>query len=491
MTEKIDRLFSSKNGRAVYEKICSTIDKEGMAPLIKRGVLIGLSGGADSVFLLSFFYRYRKENPDVNLLSLHVNHLIRGGEAVRDMEFSSMLSRSLGIEHLSQKIDVPALSRERKCGLEETAREERYKIFGDIISSRNDISAVAVAHNSTDNTETIIFNMLRGSGMRGMCGIPPVRDNIIRPLIRISKSDIEGLLNEFDIPFVVDSTNRQTEYTRNYIRHEILPKFRYISPCPEEALLRLSDIMRENAAYFDLQAERIFDTVYNGDGYILHADLLNLAPAMQSEIVRKMLEKHYVKYEYNHIKKVCELLSGGAFSYDVPSGYCFVSNGERCYLSKEKPQNLSEYGFSFPLKMGINEFEDFNGAIILSETKLTDSYSNVYKIAIQRSFAFDIINKGLYVRSKKDGDSYRYSNMSHKLKKMFNDSDIPPSLRPLVPIICDNDGILWPVGFSPRDGVSPRNGEKHLYIALATSISPNANKNFYFKQNNTSKKKGS
>lgn len=488
MREKIERLFNSKPGKEIYKTVIDTIKSEGMYSKLEKGVLVGLSGGADSVMLLIFLYHYRNKHPEISILSTHINHLIREEEAKRDLLFSSELSSSLGIEFVSKEIDVPKIARESKCGIEETARKVRYDAFSDIISSRNDIGTISVAHNATDNVETMVFNMLRGSGIRGIAGIPPVRDNVIRPLIRIPKADIEKALLEFDIPFVTDSTNLSTDYSRNYIRHEILPKFRQICTNPEQAMQRLSDILRENASYFDYESKKFLSENLI-DGAISLKKLLSLKAAMLQEVIKSFLESRKIECEYTHVNKICSLLGGKDFSLDLPKGYTFVSERDRCYLSKKNSED--EFSFSFPLKLGLNEFEGINGAIILSETKLTDSYSKIYKIAIQQIFPFDIINKGLLVRSKAEGDKYRYSGMTHKLKKMFNDRKIPLRSRPFVPIICDNEGILWPVGFSKRDLEVPKDADRSLYIALAFNNSLSANKSFYFKQNNNSKTKGS
>ena len=491
MTEKIKQLFTSRLGRKIYSEIIDTVERENMAESFKNGVLVGFSGGADSVLLLSFLYRYREKTGYFPIVAVHVNHGIRGEEAERDMLFSREFAEKLGIEFLSFKLDIPKIAREGKTGIEEAARNERYKTFDAVLKSRDDIAKIAVAHNATDNAETVIFNMLRGSGLRGIAGIAPVRDNVIRPLIRIPKEDVVLLLTEGEVPFVTDSTNFSTEYSRNYIRHELLPRFKHLSPSPEASLLRLSAILRETVAYLDLEASEFVRKNFL-DGQIAVSALKDLSPAIKSEALMQILTISGAKYESTHIVKICELLDKNApFSYDIPGSLSFVSDRLSCRVTDKKSENGNlELVFSYPLALGINEFSGVDGAIIVSKSKLTDSYSNVYKIAIQQRLPFDIINNSLTVRSRLEGDSYRYAGMTHKIKKMFIDAKIPKHARSLVPIICDKAGILWPIGFSPREN-SESDGENYVYIALAFRNEAKSNKSFYFKQNNNSKTKGS
>ena len=173
-------IFASDIGEAIYTRILQTIEKHHMEDQIFGGTLLGFSGGADSVMLFMFLLEFkRRTNQSFKIVCVHVNHGIRGEESKRDEIFSSDFVKDSPEEFLSVKIDVPKLSKDTGEGLEEAARNARYAIFNDIIKSRNDISCIAVAHNATDNVETVIFNMLRGTGLRGICGIKPTRDNIV------------------------------------------------------------------------------------------------------------------------------------------------------------------------------------------------------------------------------------------------------------------------------------------------------------------------
>ena len=183
--------FFESDGKDVFENALKTLRQNNMEELISGGVLVGLSGGADSCMLLYFLLEYRRRcGGDFSIVAAHLNHMIRGEEADRDEAFCHSLCNSLGVELIAIKFDVPAYALDNSLGIEEAARNVRYSHFEKIISSRNDLGCIAVAHNLSDSAETVLFNILRGCGTRGAGGIRPVRDNIVRPLINLSKSDI-------------------------------------------------------------------------------------------------------------------------------------------------------------------------------------------------------------------------------------------------------------------------------------------------------------
>ena len=289
MNELTKAFFSTEDGKNVYSNFLSAIDEFSMADLISDGVLVGLSGGADSVALLLLLIEYRRTH-DFNLKAVHINHMIRGAEANFDEDFSRDICKKLGVDFLSYKIDVPAIAKAQGIGLEEAARNARYEKFGEIINSDPDISVIAVAHNATDNLETVLFNMMRGSGIVGISGIRPVRDNIIRPLIYSSKELICKALTNAKIGFVVDSTNLSSEYTRNYIRNEILPKLRKISDSPERMCTRCTATLREDSDFLLSLAEKfIADNMK--DGKIPASALFSLEKPLLSRVLMLMCKK--------------------------------------------------------------------------------------------------------------------------------------------------------------------------------------------------------
>ena len=445
MVNKLDMLFSTDSGRKIYGKASDTVIKYAGGDFYKNGVLVGLSGGADSVMLLLFLAKKRRTEGDFPLLAVHVNHMIRGDEADRDEEFSRRLCDELGVDFISVKIDVPALAKGKGIGFELAAREARYSCFDRMIKEKGNIQSIAVAHNATDNIETVIFNLLRGSGLRGACGIAPVRDNIVRPLIGVSKCDIISALDAVGVDYVTDSTNLSSEYTRNYIRNEILPHLSHLSPDPEAQFTRASEIMRSDLDYLTLvSAEFIEKNGLNPSAIELRA----LHPAILSRVITAMCERAGLfGVEYTHIKSIEGLLCKENFSVSLPSSYVFRAEYGVCGVYKD----MTDDGFSRELSIGINEIPELGIAIGISYDKDTVFSTNVYKFSKKVTVKSAIIYGKLIVRSKIDGDCYRYGGNTHKLKKIFNDKKIPPSKRCEIPVLCDDNGIFLVAGFSCRD----------------------------------------
>lgn len=443
--EKTERLFASPAGERIYSLFEAAVCECKMREHIEKGTLVGLSGGADSVMLTLLLLEYkRREGIASPILAVHVNHGIRGEEAERDECFAREFARSLGIEFNLRRIDVPSLAKESGRSLEEEAREARYLCFTEIIRGRKDVFSIALGHNATDNLETVIFNMMRGSGLRGACGIPPVRDNIFRPMLYIPKADIVSTLCDGGIDFVTDSTNKDTAYTRNYIRHEIIPRLTRLAPLPEQSVTRLTRNLRCDCEYIDSAAH---DFISACNGKPSARSLTSLHPAVLSRAISALvLEASGKALERVHITKICELLPCGAFSYSLPGGFRFVSSCGICSVEKTEENSLPV----IPIVWGINELAEYSAEVQLFVGKPEISH-NVYKFAIQADLSSAIIEGDLYIRSKREGDSYFYGGMTRKLKKLFVDRKISRSDRERIPVLCDDKGIVWVAGFGVRD----------------------------------------
>ncbi len=456
--DSFEKFFAGNLGKSVYSDIENTVVNFSMGDKIKQGVLVGLSGGADSVLLLNFLVEYRKKCAlDFCILAVHINHMIRGDEADRDETFSKELANFLNVEFISRKINVPTLANELGGSLEEVARNARYKEFNNIIRGRNDISCIAVAHNSSDNLETVLFNMLRGTGTRGLAGIPPVRENIVRPLISIPKKTIRDLFTEANAPFMVDSTNESSDYSRNYIRNEIIPLFEKLNPTPENAINRLTANLRQDSDYLELEA-RDFILKNLHEGRIKLSQLQALHPAILYRVLAAFAKSGGVlTLEAVHINSISKLLNGGDFKLSLPGNFVFISERGECFIMPDE----KKADFNFPLVSGVNEFPGFSDLIILSTEKVNVSYPNVYKFSILVKLNFDIINCPLRIRSKNDGDSYKYGKITRKIKKLFNDKKLPQTKKADVPILTVDGNIVFVPGFSVADEYK---GDKCFYL---------------------------
>ena len=247
--------------------------ENGMAERAREGAVVALSGGADSVFLLCFAQEFSVQY-SFPIHAFHVNHGIRGEEGDRDEKFCKELCLKMQIPFSSVRINVPKVAEEQKIGIEECARKMRYDAL-EQIRLKLGYSAILTAHNATDRAETVLFNLLRGSGGKGLRGIPAVRGNVLRPLLSITGEEIRSALQQAGIAYVKDSTNADSSYSRNYLRNEIFPRLQKLNPSPEKAICRAADHLAADEAYF---AEKVFELRERAvDGKeISHADWFSI-----------------------------------------------------------------------------------------------------------------------------------------------------------------------------------------------------------------------
>jgi len=307
------------------------------------------------------------------------------------------------------------------------------------------------------------MNMMRGAGIKGLSGIPPVRDNVIRPLLYVPKRDIVSALDAASIPYVIDSPNLESDYKRNFIRNELLSKFNRLSEDPEEMVTRLCRNLRSDADFIDGVAGNFM--VSHADDAISRDELLSLHPAVLSRVISLMAHNGTSSgVETVHVLKISELLNeSDNFEVCLPGSVSFVCSSGVCKV--ETPRNIPKKEFDHILKLGENYIPEIDAFVILSLSPDEICSSNVYKISIKTSLDFDIIKGGVRVRSKRDGDSYVYGGMTRKLKKLFNDKGVPTELRSSIPVFYDDSGILWVKGFSVRDGGAKKT-DKRLYISI-------------------------
>ena len=458
------------NSVGAYQRVCDgflrAVSDFSMEEYFRRGVLVGFSGGSDSVMLLHLMSDL-SVRMGFALCAVHVNHMIRGKEADRDENLCKRIAEKLGVELIVYKKNVPEIAKTLSLGLEECARNIRYECFNKTVDERPDISCIVTAHNASDNAETFVFNVLRGGGSKAMCGIPPVRENILRPLIYSTKSDILRAVSEIGYEYACDSTNSDIEYSRNFIRSEIIPRMKNISPSPEKSIMRVCENIREDLSYIEEQSRRIIKEM-NIVTTANRSDIADLHPAV---FYRVLLAMHGNKFgfsknsmEKKHIDKIQALLKEGKvnFSVDIPDFTAFVCERGKCFFEKRNPTDTK---FNIPLSIGENILP--SGAKLYLFKSINHEFSenakNVYKLFIQEVLSFDTINLTLYARNKKDGDAYVYCGMTHKLKKLFNDKKLPISVRKIIPVICDEKGIIWTPMFGVRDDVQKNKNNINIY----------------------------
>jgi len=444
------------------------LEYSGLDRIVKDAdlVVVAFSGGADSSLLLFLMNEYLKGS-SVRVAACHLNHMIRGEEAYRDEDFAESFAEKLGVPFYLKRVDIPALS--KGSGLEETARRERYAFFDEIASSHSPRTLIATAHNADDNLETVLFNLVRGTGLSGLCGIPIVRDDrYIRPLLSYSSAEIRSLADSLDIPYVVDSTNLSSDYSRNKIRHLVVPHLKELNPSAHLAALRMCEALREDEAYLDGKA--VSCLAEYPDLRLPRETLRTLSPAVLSRVLMKMYAGDFDdarSLESVHLRDISRLLHERSddFSVSVPSGVSFICADGTCFFGK-KEEAASFGGSSEQLPFDTPLYK--NGYVIVATTDKNGKYypkdKNIYNLSIHKALKFDTINGKLEVRSRREGDLFRFGGMTRKVKKLFSEKKYTASKRERMPIICDDDGILWIPGFPVRDGVAADKGDDAVFL---------------------------
>ena len=427
----------------------------------QRGVLVGFSGGADSSAMLSLL-KPICDTRGIYLHAMHVHHGIRGAEADRDARFCKDFCERLGVDFTPVSADIPRLAKESGRGVEETAREFRYGVFLEKVNSDERLTCIATAHNANDNAETVIFNLARGSGALGVSGIAPVREingvTVIRPLIYAAKRDIVGYCEQNGIEYIFDSTNNDTMYTRNYIRHEIMPHLERLNPSFLSAATRMTENLRADLACLDSISEQFaMDNVCEGKIDVRVLD--GVDKAIASRTVRAMFARVSDKtLERVHVDAVLELVKNyreGA-SLSLVGKVRAVYEGGRLYFTTDTPEPARE--FEYMLSEGLNQFDEGFAVLVAGSgisdadlQKYNETLENIYKLSIHTRISFDKINHTLLVRSRREGDAYVFGGMTRKLKKLYNDRSYSAKKRAETPVFCDGEGIVWVPGFPTAD----------------------------------------
>lgn len=421
-------------------------------------VVVGLSGGADSVCLLSLMCSLR-EKYDLRLLAAHINHGIRGSEAERDERFCKELCEKMNVPFRVLHADIPKLSRESGEGVEECGRRVRYEFFSSLAGEGGKI---ATAHNMNDAAETLIFNLTRGSSLRGAGSIAPVRDNIIRPLITTPRSEVEEYLHKAGLSFVIDSTNLENVYTRNKIRNTVLPVLTEINPSAVGALAGFAARAREDEALLNKLAEAELERICR-NGELDAAEFSALDISLRRRAARlyisrftdaDVLNKHIEDF-IDFALGEAELQSAGALRLVNRQGvikpYC--RDAEQFAIKIENVPCEIEYPYG---RVGIKQ---------CSEKDL----QNLNKELLEMCVDCDKIGDNLELRSRREGDSIELvkRSVTKSLKKLFNEDRIPADRRNTVPVLACEKGVVWVGGYGvSREYRVDKNTEKALIITM-------------------------
>lgn len=299
-------------------------------------VVAALSGGADSVSLLHALITL-SEKLGITVSACHVNHCLRGKESDRDMQFCEDLCARLGVELKILRIDVAAQQQKHES-LEECARRIRYAFFDEVSRGKK----LATAHNSNDCVETVILNMLRGTGLKGLCGIPPVRGNIIRPLIYCTRAEVERYCAENSLSYVTDSTNLCCDYTRNKVRHGILPQMLEINGSLFDTMSRMEKSLREDSELLEGMASEALEKAQKNSGWVA-AELAKLPKPVRARAVKQILSANGIEPSALRINTTLEIIENGKGKFNpcrnrfvlIKRGVLMVEHSEQHYKKHE------------------------------------------------------------------------------------------------------------------------------------------------------------
>lgn len=398
-------------------------------------LLCAVSGGADSMCLLHLM----KENADkmgITVIAAHFNHKLRGNEADRDEAFVSSWCEENGIVFISGQGDVRGYAEKEHLSIEEAARALRYEFLENAAESLG-CSKIATAHNADDNAETLILNLSRGSGAKGLCGIPPVRGKFIRPILNMSRAEIERYLTQNNIPHVEDSTNASDEYSRNKIRHNVVPVLRELNPAFSQAVMRTSELMREDEACLNEMAQSFVDENLRANS--LPCEKLSALPkAVQSRVLRIMCGR---ALSASHVNAVSKLLEGEGLGYaDIPDMRVSRDNGSIIFGVKDEklPELEIKIGECVTAPNGISVMAE----ILYTKPKVFNSLNTFF-------FKCDSVCGNMFLTPRKDGDKIKlsYRNCTKSLKDLFSEKKMTQAERNLTPVIRDEKGVIAVYGF--------------------------------------------
>lgn len=408
-------------------------------------VVCGLSGGADSVCLLLSLTELKERLGISEISALHVNHCLRGEESDRDENYCRNLCGKYGIEFKAVKCDVKEYSEKFRLSTEESARILRYGIF----SENSHGKIIATAHNANDNLETVIHNLSRGTALKGLCGIPPVRDNIARPLLTVSREEIENFLETRNISFVTDSTNLSDDYTRNKIRHNVLPMLENINASLIKTSARTLEVLRLENSFIEEETHKAESQCRNGDCF---TGLEKFHKVIRQRCIAEFLSEKNLPYDYKRLEMIDTVLINGG-KLNISGELYFISDKDTLkFLKITAKTDYAE--ISVPLNIGQNSI--FKGIIL--EAEILKSQDLKIHRNINRKFTnyyldYDKIIGTMILRNRRNGDKIRLAgrNFTSSVKKLIN-AQIPADERPFLHFIDDDYGTL----FAEKIGIAER-----------------------------------
>lgn len=441
--------------------------------LIKYGdrVLVALSGGPDSVCLLNILYNL-KELLNITLGAVHVNHLLRGIDSNQDEEYVTRLCKKMEIPIYIKRVDINNYSNKNKISSEMAGRKVRYDFFEEMMEKYS-YNKIATAHNSNDQAETIMFRLIRGSGLEGLCGIKVCRDNkIIRPILCLSRTEVEEYIKKENLEARIDKTNFEKIYTRNKIRLDILPYIREnFNEDIIKTLNRTAKLLQKDNEFLENEALKAYQKYCREyDGYfVIKKEAFFNHEALVSRILRNALIRYSNQtydFEMKHIYEIMELAKKNTGKIvSLPKNILVENIYGDIYIKYESSKKKIHSN-----KIKLNKFDicnkklEFQGFFIQFAIIKNDKNIDLKEDEFIKYFEFDKIDSEIILKTREDGDKMIPLGMrgNKKLKDIFINKKIPKDLRDSIPILCFDNNIAWVVGVRTSEEYKISNNSKNI-----------------------------
>lgn len=435
-------------------------------------IAVGVSGGADSVALLRFLAALRPQF-GWDLVVCHIHHGLRGAEADRDEHFVRALAEQLGLPCAVSRIDAAALALRDHISVEEAGRMARYAFFA---QTAGEGGRIATAHTLDDSIETVLMNLVRGTGLRGLCGIPRIRGNIVRPLLDCTRAEVEDYLGTLGQPYCTDSTNLTDDYTRNRIRHDILPRLCALNPNFPGAMARMLPRLAAQQALTDCLAAQSAQQLHAACGGLSRQGLSALPEPVCDRLLLRLLEQNRLPVSAAAVERMTETLRTGGKLDLAARSWFFVAQGDLAAVIYAPPGGIPTVPVPLPQEETpvILPFSPQKSLKLTLCNKIVANTSEKFNISLLKyAIDCDRIKGYSFMRTRRPGDTFIVGKKQLSLGEAWAAAGIPALLRPALMVLADEQGVLWAegIGSSSRAAVT-ENTKQYVIIECQEEKTP-------------------
>ena len=435
-------------------------------------IAVGVSGGADSVALLRFLAALRPQF-GWDLVVCHIHHGLRGAEADRDECFVRALAEQLGLPCAVSRIDAAALALRDHISVEEAGRMARYAFFA---QTAGEGGRIATAHTLDDSIETVLMNLVRGTGLRGLCGIPRIRGNIVRPLLDCTRAEVEDYLGTLGQPYCTDSTNLTDDYTRNRIRHDILPRLCALNPNFPGAMARMLPRLAAQQALTDYLAAQSAQQLHAACGGLSRQGLSALPEPVCDRLLLRLLEQNRLPVSAAAVERMTETLRTGGKLDLAARSWFFVAQGDLAAVIYAPPGGIPPVPVPLPQEETpvILPFSPQKSLKLTLCNKIVANTSEKFNISLLKyAIDCDRIKGYSFMRTRRPGDTFIVGKKQLSLGEAWAAAGIPALLRPALMVLADEQGVLWAegIGSSSRAAVT-ENTKQYVIIECQEEKTP-------------------